>query len=211
MQGARTPTEITNSIKLLCGQICPETEAIFMTIKPDPDCQPNDCFHCVRRKMERHGGRIQFGWAIWEWPRVFIEAEHHAVYEPPNGPPWIDITPSAVGGICHRLFLPDDTATYNYQCEGVRKDNIRMALSDDPLIQKLFSTSIEYNNILNAIPGIGMISVDRQTAGRLEYVMHENQLISQEIGMKYTSQNAPCFCGSGIKFKRCHGQRRGRR
>jgi hypothetical protein len=46
---------------------------------------PSDCSNCVPQKLTHDGGRIQYGWSIWEWPWVFLEAEHHAVYEGPNG------------------------------------------------------------------------------------------------------------------------------
>jgi hypothetical protein len=42
------------------------------------------------------GGRIQFGWPIRERRHVYVEAEHHAICEPPDGGPRRDITPSGM-------------------------------------------------------------------------------------------------------------------
>jgi hypothetical protein len=112
----------------LCEQISPGVDPVFIPITPSADCEPLDCFECVKHKVEMEGGRIQLGWAIWEWPNVFIEAEHHAVYEPPAGSPWLDITPPVEPQIRRRLFLADNRAVYDFENEGVLKDNIRVAL-----------------------------------------------------------------------------------
>jgi hypothetical protein len=158
--------------------------------------------------VEREGGRIQYGWAIWERPRVYIEAEHHAVYEPPGGLPWLDITPSASPEITRRLFLPDDTAVYDFENEGVLRDNFRLALSDDPIIQKFFAVAAERSAFLNTIPGVNVTvyDVDQQTLTRISQIDEQLAELQLALAMKYTPQSAPCFCGSGTKFKRCHGQ-----
>jgi SEC-C motif len=153
------------------------------------------------------GGQIRFGWSIWEWPGVFVEAEHHAVYEPPSGPPFLDITPSAHQGIWRRLFLLDDSATYDSSNEGVLRHNIRRALSDDPLIQKFFAAATKRATILNDIPGVNVKveDVNPQILKKVEAAADEQDKLYFALAMKYTPQNAPCFCGSGQKLKRCHG------
>lgn len=118
----------------------------------------NDCFECLRQKVARNGGRIQFGWAIWEWPRVYGEAEHHAVYEPSTGPPWVDIAPSALLEIWRRLFLPDNGALYDFENEGTLRDNKRLALGDDSMIKELFAAAERRLAILNNIPGVGAVA-----------------------------------------------------
>lgn len=191
--------------------ISPDRTPILLPITSAPECQPLDCFHCVKHLAQREGGRVQFGWAIWEWPRVYIEAEHHAVYQPPGGLPWVDVTPSSHPEITRRLFLPDDAATYDYENEGILRDNHRVALSDDPLIEDFFKAARARVEIMNSLPGVGAIEVDPATAGRLAALDNLQQQQVFGLVMKFTPQNARCFCGSGEKFKRCHGQRRGRR
>lgn len=204
----RTPDTISPNVIELCRQINPSVMPVFLTITPELGCEVNDCFHCIRQKVTREGGRIQFGWAIWEWPKVYIEAEHHAVYEPPPGPPWIDITPSALPEIRRRLFLPDDSATYDYENEGLRRDNRRLAVANDPLVQELFRFAARRNEMLNAIPGIGMVTLEGEAAERLQRNQRDQDAVELQLAMKYTPQGAPCFCGSGQKFKRCHGEPR---
>ena len=89
----RTPTSLTTKILELCHELNPSGQPVFIRITPDPGAELNDCFATVQRKVSAEGGRIQFGWAIWEWPNVLAEAEHHAVYEPPAGLPWADLSP----------------------------------------------------------------------------------------------------------------------
>jgi hypothetical protein len=119
----------------------------------------------------------------------------------------LDITPSASPEIRRRLFLPDNTAVYDFEHEGVLRDNIRFALADDPLIQEFFAAGARRSAVLNAIPGVNVTvnDVDEETLTRISDA--EQQLVELQVAlaMKYTPQNAPCFCGSGNKFKRCHG------
>jgi hypothetical protein len=183
-------------------------EPVFIRIKQEPGAAPLDCFKAVGSKVGREGGRIQFGWAIWEWPRVYLEAEHHAVYETPAGPPWVDVTPGAAG-TWRRLFLPDDTAVYDFENERVLRDNVRLAVADDPLVQQLFDAARERTQILNKLPGVGEIKIDRQTASQLAAIDLRKAQATYELALKYTPQNTQCFCGSGQKFKRCHGRQKG--
>ena len=201
-----TPQFITPKILELCSTLNPAVKPVFLRITPAPGSEPNDCFVTVRRKVEQESGRMQFGWAIWEWPHVFVEAENHAVYEPPTGLPWVDISPPVVPEVTRRLFLPDDTATYDFATEGIRRDNVRMPLAADPLILEFFRIFEERNAILNAIPGIGMVAIEGDAAERFQRNIEQGELMELHLGMKYTPQNAPCFCRSGKKFKRCHGQ-----
>ena len=204
----RAPSSITAKILDLCRELNPAAEPTFIRITPAPDSAPNDCFATVRYKVDAEGGRIQFGWAIWEWPGVFIEAEHHAVYEPPAGPPWLDISPAEEPPVARRLFLPDDDATYDFQNEGNRRDNVRSALTQDPLVNEFIRLAKERNEILNAIPGVGLITLEGVAAERFQRNQEQADLIQRQLAIRYSPQGAPCHCGSGKKFKRCHGQRR---
>lgn len=134
----RTPACVTTKITELCRHLSPEHQPTYIPITTEPGCMPNNCFWNVRQKVSAEGGRIQFGWAIWEWPHIFIEAEHHAVYVPSRGAGWIDVTPNQTPPATHRLFLPDDTATYDFDKRGRGLSNVRKPYIDDPLIHELF-------------------------------------------------------------------------
>ena len=149
---------------------------------------------------------MQTGWAIWEWPNAFLRAEHHAVYEPPSGPPWFDITPSELLTVTRRLFLPDDSATYDFQSEGFRRNDKFVGLVADPLVYEYFQLTTQRNEILNSIPGVGVVSLTDDAAKRFHANAHQIMIAEMQLAMNYTPQNAPCFCGSGSKFKHCHGK-----
>lgn len=82
-----------------------------------------ECFINVREHVQRHGGKIAYGWAIWEHPPLFIEGEHHAVWEAPDKK-WLDITPQDID-IDHILFLLDERAFYNFDHQ-TRTINVRI-------------------------------------------------------------------------------------
>ena len=181
-----TPTEISEKVLELCQQIAPGTRPQFIHITPEPGCGPADCFANVRRKVQREGGRLQYGWALWEWPKVFLEAEHHAVYEPPHGPPWRDLTP-CLRGSRTRLFLPDDIATYDFENEGYLRENRRLALSDDPLIEELFTASKRQVAFLNSLPGVNINVSSLRSFEKKEYQKNERRLAraTSDLAEKY--------------------------
>jgi|ERR1017187_3499677 hypothetical protein len=100
------PVEITDEIRQFAREKIGSTaEPQFITITPELGCKAGDCFMNVQNKVIREGGRIQFGWAIWEWPGALLEAEHHAVYASPENAQFIDPTPCERGSR-RRLFVP---------------------------------------------------------------------------------------------------------
>ena len=206
--GAKTPDFISTHIVEFCRQVSPDAMPVYVQITPEPGCEVNDCFQCIRNKVSRSGGRIQVGWSIWEWPKVYVEAEHHGVYEPRPGSPWLDITPALDPAISRRLFLPDNNAVYDFDHEGMLRDNKRHALSDDPLIQEFFSAAQSRVELLNTVPGVGMVSMDVETHAKISAAGEKQRQLSYALGMKHTTRNEPCFCGSRQKFKRCHGEAR---
>lgn len=88
------PQIVSPPIVSLCRELNPDQTPIWVPVRSDPDAIVNECFDNVSAKVARDRGAIVYGWLIWEWPRVFIEAEHHAVWEESGA--LIDITPNAV-------------------------------------------------------------------------------------------------------------------
>lgn len=67
------------------------------------------CSDGVLEKIANDGGRIVFGWNIWEWPQIMLTAEFHAVWQDDSGNLY-DITPKPHGE--HEIaFVPD----FSYQ------------------------------------------------------------------------------------------------
>lgn len=199
-------------VEQFCARVRHGVSPQLMIVRPEPGWRPNDCFFCVRQKVLREGGRIQLGWSIWEWPSVYIEAERHAVYAPADGSPWRDISPPSAPEIGARLFLPDDAAAeYNFANEGMPVDNIREALAEDERIQDFFRLAEQQNSLLNSYSGLretvpGSAVELRYIEDQLDQVEHEKRSIIWALAMTFTPKNAPCFCGSELKFKQCHGE-----
>lgn len=162
-----------------CEGINPEASPIVVPIVPDKDAAPFNCFNNVRKKADRDGGRIVTGWAIWRWPGVYVDAEHHAVYEPGPGQPWIDLTP-ATQPLSARLFLADAAATYDFQKGGVGKENRRLALTSDPLVQQLFKSAHKFYQVRKS-----SILVTPAIAALLTKIQRENMLITAQLERKY--------------------------
>lgn len=197
----RVPSPFSAHVRKFCRQIAPGEEPLTLRIRAESGSQPLNCFHEVQARVERDGGSMCLGWAIWEWPDVFIEAEHHAVYRDNEGT-LTDLTPASDGD-CERLFLPDVAAIYDFEVTGERRDNIRAALTKDPLVHQFFAVASHINDLMNAVPGVGEIKVPITLARELHRLEMEKLSLARSIGIKHTKRNAACFCGSGRKFKRC--------
>lgn len=98
------PQTISPAIVSLCREVRPDHAPTWVQVRADRDAIMNECFNNVSAKVARAGGSIVYGWLIWEWSRVFIEAEHHAVGEKDGA--LLDITPH-VNSEPKVLFLAD--------------------------------------------------------------------------------------------------------
>ena len=81
-----------------------------------------------------------------------------------------------------------------------------MPLVTDPLVGQLFTLAFRQNKIMSSIEGVGMVSVSARVAMELDQIAESKSRVAYQIGMKYTLRNHRCFCGSGGKFKHCHGK-----
>jgi hypothetical protein len=155
----QVPSEITDQIlEFAHKMVSPTAQPQFVDVTPEPDCEPLECFANVQSKVENEGGRIQFGWSVWQWGDVYLEAEHHAVYVAPDSSEFIDITPCD-SGTTERLFIPDDSATFDFQSRGARRDNLRFALIDDPIVHDYFKAAAKLIAFQNELPGFGDVEV----------------------------------------------------
>jgi hypothetical protein len=87
------------------------------------------CSDGVSEKVKNDGGRIQFGWIIWEWPKVFLTAEFHAVWVSP-GSDLVDITPKPQHET-RIVFVPDDSYPVDFDFDN-RPTNRRYRVPQEP-------------------------------------------------------------------------------
>ncbi|TFI58420.1 hypothetical protein E2493_09805 [Sphingomonas parva] len=110
MQLDTVPRELTPELLAFCGTISDEAPC-FVPSVPGTGAVLGSCFDNVAREVERSGGSIVHGWAIWHLRGAYYEAEHHGIWSTPGGE-LLDVTPQ-LNGAPKLLFLPDLCATYD--------------------------------------------------------------------------------------------------
>ena len=185
-----TPLIISKQIRDLCEKINPECKPFHIEVNPDKNSIPHECFENVKLRVRKQGGSIQHGWYIWEWPTIYVEAEFHAVWVSPSGE-FVDITPNDYG-VNRILFLPDRDKTFT----GQRVDNVRIALRNDPNIIEFIKNA---EQVFLAVQENDINTLKTLNSRKKELLSYLNNL-----NIKF-SRNDPCFCGSGLKYKKCCG------
>lgn len=196
---ASAPQEISAPIIALSRSLNTKSKPVWVATKSEAGAIINECFNNVSTKVARDGGSLVYGWAIWEWPRVFIEAEHHAVWEKDGE--LLDITPH-INGEPKILFLPDPTRIYDFQGKK-RLINVKRNLGVFASVDRWIAAS---DNLQRAIEehSIGdEIRINRsQLKALAENARHAQAQVLIDLASN-TKVNEPCFCSSSKKFKRC--------
>ena len=130
------PREKTPKVLELCNEINPGIEPVWVPVRTIRNAIQNECFGNVKNKIERDGGSIQYGWVIWEWVNVLVEAEFHAVWRSRQGR-LICISPNDQNEN-KILFLPDDSRAFNGKN---RIDNIRKSLRQETVVDEFIKIS----------------------------------------------------------------------
>lgn len=202
-----TPSAICPKIKVLASSINVDVnEATYIDVIPESDAKLIECFPNVHKKIESDGGSIVHGWAIWEFPGVYVESEFHSVWQSPNGT-LVDITPRAMP-VSRILFIPDHTRKF----EGWQINNSRVQISNDSsvieylhLLDKKFDIinagdrKFMFGNISHTLSDDDkreILAIDLRLSELLEYI--------QFSIVETVSPYGPCICCSGKKVKFCH-------
>ena len=102
---------IDKTVKTFQRSIPGTTRPVFVPLRPRADSIPNDCFENVRRQKDEAGGEIVHGWRIHVFPKVFLNAEFHAVWKAPDGR-LEDVSPPPEEGTSRIVFFPDPTRSF---------------------------------------------------------------------------------------------------
>lgn len=194
-----TPPEITRAVRRLSETVVPGAELVYVPVRPEAGAVVNECFPNVQAKIAHADGHMLCGWQLWEWPHVLVEAEFHAVWVTPEGD-MVDITPKPEGE-ARILFVPDERRRY----EGVVVDNVRMPLRDDQLIRHFIEVSEAIVRVMNRgerASQYGHISIP---AHEIDPLLQARDFLGQSLASELRD-HAACLCGSGSKYKRCHGR-----
>ncbi|KRS17546.1 hypothetical protein XM52_13815 [Roseovarius indicus] len=73
----------------------------MVKVKYDPMLPNSMCYWNVNKLVKSEGGKLLFCWQILQWPGLYVEAHHHAIWQSSQGK-LIDITTKDPSD--HRLF-----------------------------------------------------------------------------------------------------------
>lgn len=197
-----TPDKNDKHVQRLLDKLDSDIELIVLDIEPESGAMESDCTEIVRRKVEREGGRIIYGWQIWK-SDILVEAEFHAVWETPEGE-LKDVTPKPPQ-FNQILFLEDETLTY----EGKQIDNVRINITNNKLVDYFIEAWKKYYRLMNRgdralLHGQEFIdSLNEKDIVEIENIKKIRDAIEFMLYQKATI-NDKCFCQSGKIYKNCH-------
>ena len=131
------PLEISAKISEFCSTIS-SSKPLYIPVIPEDYSVAGNCYYNVMKKVSYDGGSMQYGWAIWEWPYIMVEAEFHSIWKNHEGES-VDVTPNFFGS-SRILFLRDPKKEYKF-LDGERHNNIRMAVSQHEAVQSFIDVS----------------------------------------------------------------------
>lgn len=194
-----TPRRTTQAILALCDEINPGAKPFEVPVRPADQSEKDECFHNVRQIVEKEGGTLLYGWAIWEWPKVLVEAEHHAVWEKDGV--FIDVTPK-LNKEKRILFLPDPQRAYDFS-GNIRLQNIRRVLRNSIEVKQWLGLVDQFNALCEKNRNGREVSLDPIEFSFMNESITRAKL---EIICQLASETNPrdrCICSSGIEFRKC--------
>jgi hypothetical protein len=199
---ANTPSAISEPILSLCRSICASQQPVYVKHSPELYAQVNDCFPAVDRKIRECGGEGHYGWQLWEWPDVLLEAEFHAVWLSPENE-LVDITPKPFKPD-RILFLPDPNMRY----KGEQVNNIRVPLSRNPATRDFIGVCDAIFRIQNRGDRANQLAVTLEgSEAQLHQCLQETKLLLLQMLESGLTRSSQCPCNSGKKYKACHGRK----
>ncbi|MFS8173311.1 hypothetical protein [Vreelandella titanicae] len=161
-----------------CQRVVPGAKPVYVPFQETRHAQPLNCFFNIRTAQKALGGEMVVGWSIWEWPRVLIEAEFHAVLRLPDGR-LIDLTPRN-----HELRKISFIEDPNARDEGQRVDNIREPLKQDATIEQLIALMQRHFDVANEIEVVDE-RAKIQLAEEERQLVHEIEMARDHLQLRY--------------------------
>lgn len=218
MDNIFVPTANAYAVTLIESRLGLPGAAVVVPFEPMPKTHERYCFENVRDMVLEHGGEIIHGWVVWQHGDVFVEAEHHGVWQKPSGQ-LVCVTPQTPPEET-LTFIPDPSAVYDFDSRLFTK-NIRVALINDSRLEEAFRLLDQQMDLRNAgrrrdpnHPGfVGFVGEDKRTfialelrkAALMTQVMSNRPSTLSHDSIRKVGRNDPCPCASGKKFKKCHG------
>ncbi|WP_271568022.1 hypothetical protein [Bradyrhizobium sp. CCBAU 11386] len=132
-----TPEAITEVVERFASSLGGAPQ--FVPVRQDQYGLFGWCSDGVLEKVKNDGGGIRFGWTIWEWPKIFLTAEFHAVWISQDGA-LIDITPKPQRET-RIVFVPDASYPADFDFDN-RPTNRRFRIPQEPDYKMLAEAGI---------------------------------------------------------------------
>jgi len=171
------PAHPSEDLAKFCGQLAAGGAPVTLPRLAPPEARPTDCFETVVQKVAEQGGAPCYGWTLWEWPGLFLEAEFYAVWRDPAGA-LHDITPRP-GDSRTVLFLADPLRIF----DGRRVKAVRQALVSDPAVLGFLRACDDEFALINRGARAFMRNVSLQGAelGELQQIWQRKIAFSQRL------------------------------
>jgi hypothetical protein len=191
---------ISDNVKKLLAKVGSKEEPITIKCVPEQGAELNDCFPLVETKVVEYGGESILGWHVRE-SRLLVEAIFHAVWKTADGE-LIDISPKPVPEN-EIIFVPDSSAVY----EGKQVDNIRINITGNRLVDDLIEICEASYRLQNKGKRAFQYALTLKGNDAQAHQIFENAKPTLEMmALQGLNHQNPCFCGSGKKYKVCHGK-----
>jgi hypothetical protein len=182
MRRAQVADIRSSDVIKLCHRISLSDIPILVSHEPLPGQPLLECFSIVPEHIIAQGGEQLTGWAIWEHPGMFIEAEFHCVWKDASGA-LHDLTPRSIP-LEHILFLPDSGREYR----GRQVDNIRQPLVNDRDVIRylhLFTRRFEITNAGDLADQHGEITLPPRALREYRKIEKEMAQLNLRLGRRY--------------------------
>jgi hypothetical protein len=138
-----TPSKLSPTLVALCEELVPGGAPVVLPADTTKSPTSMDSFEAVERRVVGAGGTACYGWELWQWEGLFIQADFHSVWRQPNGM-LQDITPRPAS-VQTILFLPDPARIF----DGRRVNSVRRPISKDPTVSSFLRVCDEEFALLN--------------------------------------------------------------
>jgi hypothetical protein len=195
-----SPKEETQFVKKLLEKINSEFLPEQISLRIEEYSEKLNCFNNVDRKVELDGGKVHYGWAIYQ-TNILCEAERHAVWENEDKE-LIDITPREVD-FEQIMFVSDN----DFEYKGQIIDNYRINITKNKVVDHF----IKVCETLSDFYSLGI----RKNDWELELEPHVAKIINEYEDLKSQLElyiikggnlRSKCICGGEKKYKNCHGK-----
>lgn len=195
-----SPTDTDRFIEEILTKIGSEYEPEQVPVIVESYAKPHNCYLNVEEKIKRDGGKVHYGWTIYQ-SDILCEAERHAVWENEDGD-LIDITPRKID-FKQIMFVPDNDFIYN----GQLVDNIRINLTVNPIVDDFIIVCENLEKLYTFGQRVDDEQLDIPApVGKLIYE-YENLKAAYFTYIRSGGRpNSKCLCGGKKNYNNCHGQ-----